>query len=299
MHENHITSEGLIFLGAMNVTPWDLSSVGGPKDGWIVDSIALEINVTKQRDSLAVEPPRPLNRNGTVECTLNGRSGGDFTLANNLSSCYQHDARLHSSNTTNTTIISLFDNDNSAVVSHVDSTTAIFLALDTHLMTATLVQDFSDPNDTIYSVSEGNIVPTLKEFGQDGNVVLDLKWDEAERVQSYRDYKAEWAGNLSTEPDVFACQSGNGTEVYMSGNGATEHKVWTMWGGQANGTLSEVGSAGKSGVETTTVAAKKDRREDNPHTSPIVLEMTLGTRSRVLDHELCPAEHAAFKMPTP
>lgn len=46
MHENLITPEGTMFVGAMNVTPWDLSSIGGPKDGWIVDSIVLEINVT-------------------------------------------------------------------------------------------------------------------------------------------------------------------------------------------------------------------------------------------------------------
>jgi hypothetical protein len=46
MHENLITPEGTMFIGAMNVTPWDLTSIGGPKDGWVVDSIVLELNVT-------------------------------------------------------------------------------------------------------------------------------------------------------------------------------------------------------------------------------------------------------------
>jgi hypothetical protein len=46
MHENLITLEGTMFVGAMNVTPWDLSSIGGPKEGWVVDSIVLELNVT-------------------------------------------------------------------------------------------------------------------------------------------------------------------------------------------------------------------------------------------------------------
>jgi hypothetical protein len=46
MHENLITSEGTMFLGAMNVTLWDLTSIGGPKEGWVVDSIVLELNVT-------------------------------------------------------------------------------------------------------------------------------------------------------------------------------------------------------------------------------------------------------------
>jgi hypothetical protein len=46
MHENLITPEGTMFVGAMNVTPWDLSSIEGPKEGWVVDSIVLELNVT-------------------------------------------------------------------------------------------------------------------------------------------------------------------------------------------------------------------------------------------------------------
>lgn len=46
MHENLITPEGSMFVGAVNVTPWDLTSIGGPKEGWVVDSIALELNVT-------------------------------------------------------------------------------------------------------------------------------------------------------------------------------------------------------------------------------------------------------------
>ncbi|KAJ4340762.1 hypothetical protein N0V95_007404 [Ascochyta clinopodiicola] len=325
MHENLITPEGTMFVGAMNVTPWDLSSINGPRVGWIVDSIVLEINVTNSAilwqwshldhvDEVSLAnalPTYPLgdlgknssypwgpfhvnsverfedgsrlissrhycsifkvNRNGTVEWTLNGHSGGDFTLTNNLSFCYQHDARLHSSNTTNITLISFFNNDNSAVISGVDQSTGIFLALDTHLMTATLVQEFSDPNDTIYSVSQGNMevlppghvvlgygsVPTLKEFDREGNLVLDVKWGEAESVQSYRDYKAEWVGKPRTKPEVFACLSANGTEVYMSWNGATEHKVWTVWGGEANGTLSKVGIAEKSGFETKAVVTEE------------------------------------------
>ena len=46
MHENLITPDGTMFVGAMNVTPWDLSSIGGPKEGWVVDSIVMELNVT-------------------------------------------------------------------------------------------------------------------------------------------------------------------------------------------------------------------------------------------------------------
>lgn len=138
-------------------------------------------------------------------------------------------------------------------------------------MTATLLQELADPGDTIYSVSQGNMevlpsgnvvlgygsVPTLKEFDQAGNVVLSVSWGEAEVVQSYRDYKAEWVGKPSAKPDVFACRADNMTEVYMSWNGATEHNTWNVFGGAVNGILGEVASMERTGFETKTSVAQK------------------------------------------
>jgi hypothetical protein len=137
-------------------------------------------------------------------------------------------------------------------------------------MTASLLQELADPDDVIYSVSQGNMevlpsgnivmgygsVPTLKEFDQDGNVVLTVSWGEAELVQSYRSYKAEWVGIPSSKPDVYACKTSNATEVYMSWNGATEYRTWTVFGGASNGSLSEVISVKKTGFETRAVVAQ-------------------------------------------
>jgi hypothetical protein len=131
-------------------------------------------------------------------------------------------------------------------------------------MTATLLQEFADPEDPLFSVSQGNMevlpngnvvlgygsAPRLKEFDSEGNVVLSVSWGEVKAVQSYRDTKFEWVGKPSAKPDVFACKAENGTEVYMSWNGATEHKMWTVFGGAVNGSLSEVASVEKSGFET-------------------------------------------------
>jgi hypothetical protein len=166
-------------------------------------------------------------------------------------------------------LISLFNNDNSAVVSHVNQSTGILLSVDERTMTASLVQEFADPDDVIYSVSQGNTemlpsgnvvlgygsVPTLKEFDPNGEVVLSVSWGKAEGVQSYRDYKAEWVGKPSTRPDVFACKTDNGTEIYMSWNGATEHKTWTVFAGTVNGSLSAVRSVNKTGFETMMAVA--------------------------------------------
>lgn len=100
-------------------------------------------------------------------------------------------------------------------------------------------------------------VPTMKEYNTMGDVVLSVAWGEAEAVQSYRTYKAPWVGKPSSKPDVFACWKENGTEVYMSWNGATDVQTWTVWGGATNETLSEVTSVGRSGFETKVVVGER------------------------------------------
>ncbi|KAF2646013.1 hypothetical protein P280DRAFT_544443 [Massarina eburnea CBS 473.64] len=324
MHENLITPRGTMFVGAVNVTAWDLSSVGGSTDGWVINSLVLELNVTNSAvmwqwshlehvdeiplvDAVPTYPLQGLGanssypwgpfhinsvaefddgsllissrhycsifkvgRDGEVQWTLNGYSGGDFTLKNNLSFCYQHDARIrsethHNSTNTSTTLISIFNNDNSAVVSGVNQSTGIFLAVDTATMEATLVQELFDAADPIFATSQGNnevlddghtvlgygSAPILKEFDKDGNVVMTVQWGEIKKVQSYRDYKAVWVGKPSTPPNVFACREGDTTtNVYMSWNGATEHQTWTVNAGAAEDVLEKKVVVAKTGFET-------------------------------------------------
>lgn len=45
MHEAHITPEGTMLVCMYNVTQMDLRPVGGPKDGWITDSLFYEIDI--------------------------------------------------------------------------------------------------------------------------------------------------------------------------------------------------------------------------------------------------------------
>ncbi|KAL5378940.1 hypothetical protein DPSP01_008746 [Paraphaeosphaeria sporulosa] len=319
MHENNITPRGTMFVGAMNVTSWDLRSVGGPEDGWIVDSIILELNVTNSeilwqwshlahvneiplvdaaptypRGELGQNQSYPwgpfhinsvdefedgsllvssrhycsifkIGRDGEVQWTLNGHSGGDFARKNNLSFCYQHDARVQAENGS-TILISIFNNDNSAVVSFVNQTTGLFLSVDTDTKEATLVKEIFDPAEPIYAVSQGNhqllsnghslmgygSVPFLKEFDGERNVVQTIKWGEAQAVQSYRTYKSEWVGTPSTRPDVFACLKDDATiNVYMSWNGATEHQSWHVLAGSSRQDLRMKITVDKTGFETS------------------------------------------------
>ncbi|EAW12970.1 arylsulfotransferase family protein [Aspergillus clavatus NRRL 1] len=45
VHESQITDQGTILVTAVNVTQMDLSSIGGPKDGWVQDSLFYEIDI--------------------------------------------------------------------------------------------------------------------------------------------------------------------------------------------------------------------------------------------------------------
>lgn len=194
-----------------------------------------------------------------------GYSGGDFTLQDNLSFCYQHDARIHAENGPST-LISLFNNDNSAVASGVNQSTSVFLTVNTDTMEATLVRELFDPSDPIFAVSQGNTeylddghtimgfgsAPILKEFDEDGRTVLTVQWGEPTLVQSYRDYKSVWVGKPSAAPNVFACreQGNTTTSVYMSWNGATEHQNWTILAGDSKDSLTRKTVVTKVGFET-------------------------------------------------
>ena len=48
-HEQFMTDRGSVIATAYNVTPIDLSSIGGPKDGWIFDSLFYEVDLATQK----------------------------------------------------------------------------------------------------------------------------------------------------------------------------------------------------------------------------------------------------------
>ncbi|KAH9878680.1 hypothetical protein IAQ61_001953 [Plenodomus lingam] len=44
-HEAYITPSNTLLVPGYNITPWDLSPVGGPKDGWLLDSVVYEVTI--------------------------------------------------------------------------------------------------------------------------------------------------------------------------------------------------------------------------------------------------------------
>ncbi|KAI1635369.1 Arylsulfotransferase-domain-containing protein [Biscogniauxia mediterranea] len=321
LHEANITPEGTILVTLYNTTKYDLSSVGGPEDGWVTDSLFYEMDIKTNEilfrwSALAHKDQIPIENvlefypiadygqnqsipygyfhinsvdkfadgsylvssryfssifkiatNGSVEWTLQGKDGGDFTLDPKLSFSYQHDARIRKE-VGNKVQISLFDNSNSDVVSGIEQTSGIFLTIDTEAMTATLDKEYIDPQDPTYSVSQGNTqlldnghvvmgygsVPTAREYTANGATAMTAKFGPADgSVFSYRIYRLPWVGRPNTRPDAFACadQASNSTLVYMSWNGATEHRLWKVFAAASNQTeLALAAEVKKTGFET-------------------------------------------------
>ncbi|KAI0532304.1 Arylsulfotransferase-domain-containing protein [Xylaria digitata] len=188
-----------------------------------------------------------INLDGSVAWTLNGRTGGDFALGSGISFCYQHDSRVRHIDG-NTIDVSMFNNDNNGDNYGVNQTTGLFLRLDTKEWTATLIQELTDPNDTIYSASQDNLqvlknghsvmgygsTPRIKEYYPNGSVAMSV-------------------GRPNTLPKAVACkgQAGNLTEVYMSWNGATEYTSWKVYSGTSNGSLSFTTEVARTGFESS------------------------------------------------
>ncbi|GAB1213999.1 hypothetical protein ATERTT37_003155 [Aspergillus terreus] len=323
MHEGTITADGTMLATGYNVTRADLSAVGGPRNGWVADSLFYEIDIKTNEilyrwsaldhiDEITLEavqefyPIKDWGKNysapygyfhinsvdkfadgsylissryysslfriatdGSVDWTLQGKNGGDFTLAPNLHFTCQHDARIQRE-ANDHILISIFDNDNSDVHNGTHHTEGLYLDVNTRSREVRAVRQLADPNDEIYSTSQGNLqhlpnghsimgygsIPKIKEYSANGTCVLTAQFGPDDVVSSYRGYRFPWVGTPGTPPDVVACldRVQNQTNVYMSWNGATEHRVWKVFGGAHRDALRPVAEARKTGFETLAVA---------------------------------------------
>jgi Arylsulfotransferase (ASST) len=64
LHESYITERGSILVTAYNMTTTDLTSVGGPSDGWVFDCLFYEIDIKTQKTLFrwsALESGIPIN----------------------------------------------------------------------------------------------------------------------------------------------------------------------------------------------------------------------------------------------
>ncbi|KAK5312876.1 hypothetical protein LTR93_011147 [Exophiala xenobiotica] len=140
IHESYITSRDTMLVTAYNTTPADLTSVGGPKNGWVLDSLAVEVNITTGEVLFSWSPlahlplnhskyslsgagvnqsnPRHywstflVNPKGEILWEINGLTGGDFgELPDGGTFSWQHFARVQQLNSSQA-LISWFANNN-------------------------------------------------------------------------------------------------------------------------------------------------------------------------------------------
>jgi hypothetical protein len=74
VHESKITNRNTMLITAYNTTPHDLSSIGGPTNGWLLDSLALEVDIVTGKVLFSWSPPAHLPLNRTL-FPLSGAAG--------------------------------------------------------------------------------------------------------------------------------------------------------------------------------------------------------------------------------
>ena len=196
---------------------------------------------------------------GAVIWRLGGRHSS-FKLARGVYWAFQHDVRIRSYNDW---FVTLFDDDRAP--GH--QSRGIKLFLDLRRMTAKQVAQHAH-SPALYSSFEGNFQQLsdrhdflgwgqqayFSEYDSRGNLVFDGHFIDDKLpypVQSYRAYRFVWNGTPVTLPAIDAVPKGHSTVVYASWNGATNVASWHVLGGSTLGALTQVGSARRSGFETT------------------------------------------------
>jgi len=299
-HEFLISGRDTAFVTIYAEMPMDLSSYGGPEDGLVIGGMAQEIDIEsgevlfEWRSLDHVDPeesysaPAPeleaaydyfhINsieedgedhllisarrtsavykvdrESGEVAWRLGGKRS-DFEMGEGADFAFQHDARRQPDGT-----ITLFDNRGADMD---EQSRGIRLRLDEEAMTATLLQEFTHPEEP-FATYQGNVqvlpngnvfvgwgsAPYLTEHDGDGTLLYDAGFPR--EVESYRAFRSPWTGRPAGGPDL-AGESGPQGRVtlYASWNGATEVASWEVLDGPGVEDLEAVGEAPRKGFET-------------------------------------------------
>ncbi|KAI9713515.1 MAG: hypothetical protein M1820_000897 [Bogoriella megaspora] len=300
IHESYITDRGTMLMTVYNITTADLTSVNGPKDGWIYDNLFYEVDIktneilfrwssydagiplTASRAPLGEasegngtrEDPFDyfhinsvqrvgsyyfmngrnywtsylIDGNGDIVWTIEGDTGGNFTIPEDGHFAWQHHAVLRNF-TDSGAILTYFDNDNGnpPLFNGTKPARGLEFNLDFENKTATLLKNLIDPNELTYpiaagsyqSLPNGNAIlgygtyPSLKEFGPDGDVRMSIRFGDIDTSSpagftslTYRVWRDQWVGTPAWSPTLVFDQDNQ--SLYMSWNGATGITTWEI-----------------------------------------------------------------------
>jgi hypothetical protein len=321
LHQFLLTPSGTAWIDAVDPVEVDTSRAGGAADGVVSDSIVQEIDVKTGlvmwewhalghiplRDSYApaprdshpwyyahvnsIDPSRPGQvlisaRNTWAIYDVNLHSGAvvwriggkrsSFKLGAGVAFHYQHDAAWQPGG-----LVSVFDNGGAEEM----QSRGLVLDPDTTTATVTLVKQFTNPNATLLTDSQGDLLSlpggnwlmgygglgNFTEFGGAGQVLLDAALGP--EVQSYRTYLAPWSGQPATAPGIAAQATAGVVTVEASWNGATTVSAWEILAGSSSASLSVVATQPRHGFETTIAVAT---------TAPEVSVAAVGAAGQVL-----------------
>ncbi|KAI4117769.1 MAG: hypothetical protein LQ345_002053 [Seirophora villosa] len=336
IHEQFITDHGTVIVTAYNSTPLDLSSVGGPKAGWVLDALIYEIDLETNQplwrwssvehvDELPLNGSHQLNPDGSIiggdnathpwdHClinsvdpiengyilsvrhywsvvaidakgnvtwNLNGEAGGDFELVDQdirrSTFSWQHDVRVVDSTGDKDITISMFNNNNGGLDNGTAPSTGLTLYLDLQARTAKTVSILEDPKDIIYADSQGTFqslpnkhtfvaygqIPKLKEFDENGRVVMDARFGNDNRVSSYRSYlmpRSSWSATPYWAPKTATTRLEDGSVILsMSWNGATAdvYDSWLIY--ESSGSSNPSRAVPRTGFESNVTLAEGTR----------------------------------------
>jgi len=300
LHEFQITPRDTVLLTAYHQLPANLTKVGGPANGTVLDCIVQELDIASGQvlfewhsmakvaleeshatyakgqpfdyfhiNSIDLDSDGNLlisarntwavykidRGNGAVLWGMGGKKS-DFAMGSGTGYAWQHDARRQADGT-----ITLFDDGSSPKVE--PQSRGLVLQVDEGLRMVKLRQAYAHGGSGISASSQGNMQvlpngdvlvgwgsePYLTQFNANGSIAVDGKF--AGTFQSYRAFRLPWTGQPAEKPAVATAKDAGGVAVYASWNGATEVARWEALGGSEAGSLTVVGSAPRSGFETT------------------------------------------------
>jgi hypothetical protein len=206
-----------------------------------------------------------IDRNtGEIIWRLGGKKS-DFEMAEGTRFAFQHDARRLPDGT-----ISIFDNGSTVfengLPKAVEESRAIILDPDEEAMKATLVREYTHPDEQhAHAAGNAQVLPNdnvfvgwgralaVSEFGKDGELLFDFRLPPQNKT--YRAFRFPWSAQPSDRPAAAAERtSEEEVRIYASWNGATEVATWEVLAGPSPGQLESVDSVPRYGFETALLA---------------------------------------------